>query len=937
MKEGARLPKAKQRRFNREEAIEIKKQLDELLAKGKIRPSRSESAVSTLFVNKADGTKRWRMDLRPINNITKADENKSPLQDSARERLRGAKYFTRLDMRDGYHHLRIKEGHEHLTAFLTEYGLYEWTVMCFGLRNAPAEFARYMSDSLREFLNEIVTVYFDDIIVFAEDLKTHWENVRKILTRIREKGINLKLKKCEFAVKETQFLGQIVDGETTRMQYEKLKAILEWPTPKSCKEIEAFRGLAGYYRQYIKRFSDQMKDLNERLRLNEFQWTDKEEKAFQKIKESYRKEPILILHDPEKQTWLHADTSDYAMGAEISQLDENGKRRPVLFYSRKLLPAEMNYTTHDKEMLAIVHTMKKFQHYLRGTKHPVIVKSDHRNLRMFMTTKDLSARQARWAEELSSYNFVIEHIKGNENKVADALSRRPDYKDNIEIERKAQMLIETEGGLTINKEMKLSAITFDTGEKEIKDKIKKTVEEENLFSEYEKDEDGMKRFKKLILVPKQIEEEIFQRYHDDPKEGHQGIARTIEKIQRNYYITGLHRKTKKYIANCELCNKSKNDYRKPTGKMWIEENPMTRPWQSITADFLEMPQIEDEITGMKLNEILVVVDRFSKFTVLIPTRKEATTEEIYELMWTYIFAVFGLPEQMTSDRDKIFKTARWEILMKNDGVRTILSTAHHQQTDGQSERKIQEVQTYFRIYMDFNQKNWKKICPTAQYAMNNAESAVTKETPNFAVFGRNRNEEGNEQGRMKIFHEMIKNELDWNKQIQKNYYDKGRVEAIHLKEGDRVYLRRRAIGEKSFNIRTIRQSSKYDYRKLGLFRVEKCLKYDNYKLKLPKRMRIHPVFHVSLLSKAQAPATRENIEASNNEYEVESILDKRTMNGQTEFLVKWLGYDKGQATWEPTRNLFCPDKVQAFEDSNSAMRAPEREFGSHAGDEISSN
>ena len=298
-------------------------------------------------------------------------------------------------MRDGYHHLRIKEGQEHLTAFRTEYGLYEWTVMCFGLRNAPAEFARYMSDNLREFLNEIVTIYFDDIIVHASDLETHWKNVRKVLTRIREKGINLKLKKCEFAVNETQFLGQIVNGESTRMQYEKLKAILEWPTPKNCKEIEAFRGLAGYYRQYIERFSDKMKQLNERLRLNEFQWTDKEERAFQEIKESYRKEPILLMHDPEKQTWLHADTSDYAMGAEISQLDENGKRRPILFYSRKLLSAEMNNTTHDKEMLAIVHTMKKFQHNLRGTKHPVIVKSDHRNLRTFMTTKDLNALHHR--------------------------------------------------------------------------------------------------------------------------------------------------------------------------------------------------------------------------------------------------------------------------------------------------------------------------------------------------------------------------------------------------------------------------------------------------------------------------------------------------------------------------------------------------------------
>lgn len=158
------------------------------------------------------------------------------------------------------------------------------------------------------------------------------------------------------------------------------------------------------------------------------------------------------------------------------------------------------------------------------------------------------------------------------------------------------------------------------------------MKEKGLYPEHEEDENGIKRFKKLILVPKQIEKEIFQKYHDDPKEGHQGIARTIEKIQRNYYISGIHRKIKKYIADCELCNKSKNDYKKPAGKMWIEEKQVTRPWQSITMDFLEMPQIKDETTGMKLNEILVVVDRFSKFTILIPTRKEATTEEIYGLL-----------------------------------------------------------------------------------------------------------------------------------------------------------------------------------------------------------------------------------------------------------------------------------------------------------------
>ena len=153
-----------------------------------------------------------------------------------RERIRGAKYFTRLDMRDGYHHLRIKKGHEHRTAFLTEYGLYEWTVMCFGLKNAPAQFARYMSNNLREYLNEFVVVYFDDIVIYSDNLEDHWKHVRQVLTRLRQKGINLKLK---------NFLGHVVNGETTRMQHEKLKSILEWPTPEGCKDIEQLQATTG--------------------------------------------------------------------------------------------------------------------------------------------------------------------------------------------------------------------------------------------------------------------------------------------------------------------------------------------------------------------------------------------------------------------------------------------------------------------------------------------------------------------------------------------------------------------------------------------------------------------------------------------------------------------------------------------------------------------
>ena len=586
IKEGAKIPRCRQRQMSREESKEAKKQLDELIEKGKVQPSRSESAAPTLFVLKGDGTKRWRMDLRMLNNVTITDSNQAPLQDTAKEKLQGKKYFTKLDMRDGYHHLRIRKGDEHKTAFLTEFGLYEWKVMCFGLKNAPAEFARYMNANLHEFINDFVAVYFDDIIIFSDDLTTHWRHVREVLSRLRSKGIRFKLKKCTFAAREVPYLGHMINGETTKMQEGKLKAILEWPTPQKVKEIEGFRGLAGYYRQYIDRYSDRMKPLNERIRTRTFHWGEVEKKAFEEIKNKFKENQILILFDSEKQIWVFTDASNYALGATICQKDDKGRMRPVLFYSRKLLPAEMNYATPDKELLAIVQTLKKFRHYLQGTKYPVIIKTDHANLRTFTTTKELNARQARWAEELCSYDFTIEHIKGKENIVADALSRRPDYQENTEATETTNLLREENGKLIVNKIMMVTTHINDEG---LRERIKTSAKGHHRRDTLVEDNEGYLRFKGMIFVPKNMEEETIRKHHDGNEHGHTGIARTMEKIQREYYFSGMYRKVKKYIAKCESCNKNKYTHQRPLGKMITDEWQPTRPWQKITTDFVEMP------------------------------------------------------------------------------------------------------------------------------------------------------------------------------------------------------------------------------------------------------------------------------------------------------------------------------------------------------------
>jgi RNase H-like domain found in reverse transcriptase/Integrase zinc binding domain/Chromo (CHRromatin Organisation MOdifier) domain/Integrase core domain len=675
----------------------------------------------------------------------------------------------------------------------------------------------------------------------------------------------------------------------------------------------------------VERFTDKMRPLNERVQENKFWWGEIEEDAFKKVKDCYRGNQILILHDPEKQTFVHTDASDYAISGEISQLDNNGKRRPVLFFSRKLTPAEMNYSTPDKEMLAIVQVMKKYQHYLRGTKHPVIVRTDHRNLRTFMTTKELNARQARWAEELSAYNFVIEHVKGRENVVADALSRRPDYEEEKIVERTKQFLKETDKGLEINKDIHLGMISFESEDSEINKEICEEMEKDERRLKCEK-KDGYYLFKGMIMVPKDWEKRVIERYHDDIREGHPGEARTAEKIQRTYYFPGMTRKIRKYIRECEACQKNKITYQKPKGQMQLGNTDTTpiRPWQHITADFVDMPATKGIGNTSTFDQILVVVDRFSKQTILIPTRKKATTEEIFHLLWERIFAIFGIPETMTSDRDKIFRTEKWQQLMKGMGAKQVLSTAHHQQTDGQTERKIQEIQSYLRNYLDYDQRNWLELTPIAQYALNDAQSATTGETPNFVTFGTKRREgwdtfteEGiAHQERMKMIHQSITKDLEWNRLQQKEYYDRRRVEAPSLEEGDRVYLRRRTSGEKKFNIKTLRTSTKLDHLKLGPFTIKKKLDFDNYELKLPPRMKIHPIFHISLLDKTGNAETTDNIDALDEEFEVEKIIDKRVRNGRTEYRVRWTGYGSDADTWEPTTHLHCPEKVQEFESVN---------------------
>jgi hypothetical protein len=348
-----------------------------------------------------------------------------------RERVAGATIFTKLDLKDGYHLIRIREGDEWKTAFRTRYGHYEYKVMPFGLVNAPATFQAMMNVILREFLDLGVVVYLDDILIYSKTPEEHEDLVKKVLAKLEQHDLAVSLKKSVFHVKKVEFLGYIVSTEGVTMSEKKVESIMKWEAPRSVKDVQIFIGFANFYRRFIKDFSRICKPITETLKgkggKGSFYWGKEQDEAFEELKRRFTTAPILAHFYPERKTVIETDASDFALGCVLSQYQ--GKRlHPVAFHSRKLNNAERNYEIHDKELLAILEAFKEWKHYLVGADEPVTVFTDHQNLQYFLTTKVWNPRQIRWAQWLANFNFKIVYRPGARGGKPDALSRRPEYR-----------------------------------------------------------------------------------------------------------------------------------------------------------------------------------------------------------------------------------------------------------------------------------------------------------------------------------------------------------------------------------------------------------------------------------------------------------------------------------------------------------------------------
>ncbi|XP_074819017.1 uncharacterized protein LOC141993377 [Natator depressus] len=401
----------------------IEREIQDMLQMGVIRPSESAWASPVVLVPKPDGEIRFCVDYRKLNAVTRPDNYPMPRTDELLEKLGRAQFISTLDLTKGYWQVPLDESAKERSAFTTHLGLYEFNVLPFGLRNAPATFQRLV-DGLLAGLGEYAVAYLDDVAIFSDSWADHLEHLQKVLERIREAGLTVKAKKCQIGLNRVTYLGHQVGQGTISPLQAKVDAIQKWPVPKSKKQVQSFLGLAGYYRRFVPHYSQiaaPLTDLTKKKQPNAVQWTEKCQKAFNKLKATLMSDPVLRAPDFDKPFLVTTDASERGVGAVLMQKGPDQEFHPVVSLSKKLSERESNWSITEKECYAIVYALEKLRPYVWGRRFHL--QTDHAALKWLHTVKETNKKLLRWSLALQDFDFNIQHISGASNKVADALSR----------------------------------------------------------------------------------------------------------------------------------------------------------------------------------------------------------------------------------------------------------------------------------------------------------------------------------------------------------------------------------------------------------------------------------------------------------------------------------------------------------------------------------
>jgi predicted aspartyl protease len=936
--DNANPPAPKQYRLSFKETEELKSQLDKLMEKGWIRHSSSPFGAPVLFAYKKGGTLRMCIDYRQLNQLTIKDKYSLPIAEDLFMTLGKGKIFSKLDLASGYHQIPIEPEDIQKTAMSTKFGSYEWLVMPFGLTSAPATFQRLMNQVLQPLLNVCVVVYLDDILVFSDTEEEHLKHLDQVFELLAKSKLYTQVSKCVFGCSELEFLGHVISHEGIKVDPFKTKIIETWPVPKDVSELRSFLGFCNYYRRFINQYASRASHLYKLLQKTDWYWTKDQESAFNDMKQALMTAPVLKYPNPKEEFHLYFDASStISIGGVLCQKDENGELHPVAFESRKLNSAELNYPVHELETLAFVHCLKKWRHYLDAKRFDVF--TDNKSIETILSNRNPSSRMVRWIDLIQSYQFRIRHISRTQNVVADILSKckhasNSNY-DALEDQtfevNKVSLGQEGESSNTIDVPSLYSTIANqyekDNYWKSIKEKLQE--KESTYCKRYTITDQGIiitQEEEPRICLPnnQEILLLVMKMAHDNF--GHFGVDKTYKLVTKYYYWQNAWKFIKNYVRTCDSCQKVKGENSKAKGLL----NPLQVPqgrWESISMDFI----VKLPVTKSGFDSITTYVDRFTKRIHLVACKETETAEDTAQRFFKEIVRIHGLPKSIVSDRDTKFTSLFWQSLMKQMKVELNMSSGMHPQTDGQSEVANKIVEEVLRHYVSYEQDNWDEHLAFIEFTYNSTQNKTIGMSPFMADTGKEANNVFENMKsysktsiesinslveKLDIINSKVTNSIRQAQDNQKYYADKERS-SYEFKVGDLVLLRKDHINmDYMKQVKTRKLVAKF----VGPFKIMEQIGTVSYKLQLPEKSRVHPVFHISALKKYNESQDKRKFERpesilveSEEEYEVEAILDHRVSRKKREYLVKWKGYPIDDSTWVSEADCTnSPDIVSAY-------------------------
>ena len=642
----------------------IKTEVDRLLELNIIRPSKSPWASPVVLADKKDGTLRFCVNYQRLNDVTLKDSYPQPIIEDLLNEIAGHKYYSKLDLYSGYHQIPMNEKSVEYTAFVVKQGLYEFVRMPFGLTNAPASFQRTMDDLFSDLYGKFVTIYMDDFCIYSNSLEEHLEHLRIVMERLRKAGLRAKKSKCMFLADQIEYLGHQVNQDGIKIDPKRTEAISQIPEPSDVNALRRFLGMVGYLRSFIEGFSITARPLFELLKKDvKFEWGNDQRKAFNELKEKLLRAPVLTAGKPELPYILVTDASDYGIGGALLQLVD-GKEKPVMYWSRSLNSAERNYSTTDKEALAVVSCLKKFRHYLWGLKFEI--HTDHQALVHIFNNPDPRGRLARWVLTLREFDFIVKYRKGAENALADGLSRNEslrvvqrdfcdpctlriyDYLNTLEIPEE----LSYEDRIRLIKSSK--GFFIHDGELYKKQRKRKPV--------------------RVVQSDKERQRLITQA-HDGL--GHFGIRTTYEFLSGEYYWPDLFKQVKEYISTCQACQAfskaNETDIAAGIGVKGIFER--------MGLDYVgPLPETKSG------NKYLIVAIEYLTGWPIAKAVKSANASTTAKFIYHDIVCQFGVPKIIMTDRGTHFNNELVEQIAQLLSFKHSMSSAYNPQTNGKVER-----------------------------------------------------------------------------------------------------------------------------------------------------------------------------------------------------------------------------------------------------------